>query len=85
MKLIIIAAIYLLCPILIASLFVRYKFIQKVGTVIIAYAIGIIMALTGFIKFEDPVQTQTISTIQTWIMNISVPLAIPLMLFSCDF
>jgi uncharacterized membrane protein len=85
MKLIIIAAIYLLCPILIASLFVRYKFIQKVGTVIIAYAIGIIMALTGFIKFEDPVQTQTISTIQTWIMNLSVPLAIPLMLFSCDF
>ena len=85
MKLIIIAAIYLLCPILIASLFVRYKFIQKVGTVIIAYAIGIIMALTGFIKFEDPVQTQTLSTIQTWIMNLSVPLAIPLMLFSCDF
>lgn len=85
MKLIIITAIYLLCPILIASLFVRYKFIQKVGTVIIAYAIGIIMALTGFIKFEDPAQTQTISTIQTWIMNLSVPLAIPLMLFSCDF
>lgn len=85
MKLIIIAAIYLLCPILIASLFVRYKFIQKVGTVIIAYAIGIIMALTGFINFEDPVQTQKISTIQTWIMNLSVPLAIPLMLFSCDF
>lgn len=85
MKLIIITAIYLLCPILIASLFVRYKFIQKVGTVIIAYAIGIIMALTGFIKFEDPVQTQTLSTIQTWIMNLSVPLAIPLMLFSCDF
>ncbi|MBR5652029.1 MAG: DUF819 family protein [Bacteroidales bacterium] len=85
MKLTIITAIYLLCPILIASLFVRYKFIQKVGTVIIAYAIGIIMALTGFIKFEDPVQTQTLSTIQTWIMNLSVPLAIPLMLFSCDF
>ena len=85
MKLTIITAIYLLCPILIASLFVRYKFIQKVGTVIIAYAIGIIMALTGFIKFEDPAQTQTISTIQTWIMNLSVPLAIPLMLFSCDF
>ena len=70
---------------LMRKVFVRYKFIQKVGTVIIAYAIGIIMALTGFIKFEDPAQTQTISTIQTWIMNLSVPLAIPLMLFSCDF
>lgn len=88
MKVYVITLVYLLFPFLIAYAFHRYKFLQKVGTVIMAYAVGVIMALTGVMTFEGAdmaVQSQTMKTIQTWIMNISVPLAIPLLLFNCDF
>lgn len=82
MTTIIIIAIYLLSPILIAIGFQRYTLVQKLGTVIVAYAIGIILALTGFVKTAD---VQALDSVQNIIMNVSVPLAIPLMLFSCDF
>lgn len=78
----IIIAIYLLSPIIIAIGFQRYPLVQKIGTVIVAYAIGIILALTGFVKTAD---VQVLDSVQNVIMNVSVPLAIPLMLFSCDF
>lgn len=88
MKVYVITLVYLLFPFLIAYIFHRYKFLQKVGTVIMAYAVGVVMALTGVMTFDGPdmaMQLQTMKTIQTWIMNISVPLAIPLLLFNCDF
>lgn len=78
----IIIAIYLLSPIIIAIGFQRYPLVQKIGTVIVAYAIGITLALTGFVKTAD---VQVLDSVQNVIMNVSVPLAIPLMLFSCDF
>ncbi|MBO5975039.1 MAG: DUF819 family protein, partial [Paludibacteraceae bacterium] len=55
------------------------------GTVILAYVVGIVMSLSGFMQMETPELTTQLQTVQTWIMNIMVPLAIPLMLFSCDF
>lgn len=58
---------------------------QKVGTVIMAYAVGIVMSLSGFMQMETPELTAELKSVQSWIMNIMVPLAIPLMLFSCDF
>lgn len=88
MKVYVITLVYLLFPFLIAYIFHRYKFLQKVGTVIMAYDVGVVMALTGVMTFDGPdmaMQSQTMKTIQTWIMNISVPLAIPLLLFNCDF
>lgn len=89
MKIIIITAIYLLFPILIIYLFKRYKVIQKVGTVILAYAVGIIMVLSGLLDFGQganaAAQAETLAAIQKWIMNLTVPIAIPLMLFSSDF
>ncbi len=44
------------------------------------------MALTGFVSFEagTPDQ-QSFESIQKMIMNLAVPIAIPLMLFNCDF
>ncbi|MDD3280636.1 MAG: DUF819 family protein, partial [Bacteroidales bacterium] len=81
----IICLIYLLAPLVIIFLFKRYKIVQQVGTVIIAYAIGIALALFGFIPVgEDPDAASMIS-LQKWIQNLTVPLAIPLMLFNCDF
>ena len=86
MRIIIAISIYLLFPIIIVSAFHKWKILQKIGTVILAYAVGIIMSLTGFVTFEPgTADAATFENIQKLIMNISVPLAIPLMLFNCDF
>jgi uncharacterized membrane protein len=85
MRIVIITLIYLLVPILIISLFRRYDFAKKVGTVILAYAVGVILALFGCLDFETVQDQQLMGTIQKWIMDITVPIAIPLLLFSSDF
>ena len=82
----IIIALYVLVPVLIIECFKRWTWMQKIGTVVAAYAIGIIFALTGFVHFEpETAEALTFGKIQSTIMSIAVPLAIPLMLFNCDF
>jgi len=79
-------ALYILIPIIIIHMFIRLKWVQKVGTVIMAYAVGILMALTGLVAFTpDSMEELQFNTVQNMMMNIAVPLAIPLMLFNCDF
>ncbi len=82
----IIIALYILVPVLIIECFKRWTWMQKIGTVVAAYAIGIIFSLTGFVHFE-PGTAAAISfgKLQSTIMSVAVPLAIPLMLFNCDF
>lgn len=85
-KVIIILSIYLLGPVLIIEAYKRCKPVQTIGTVLIAYAIGIIMALCGVLAFpEGSTELKTFGSLQQTIMNVAVPLAIPLMLFNCDF
>lgn len=85
-KVYLIFAVYLLFPILIVSAFHKWHFLQKIGTVILAYAVGVVMALTGVVAFEpDTAEAVAFTQIQNWLMNLSVPIAIPLMLFGCDF
>ena len=85
-RVIIITAIYLLFPILIVSAFHKWKPLQKIGTVIMAYTVGIILSLTGMVQFDiNSAEAVRFGQVQTWIMNLSVPIAIPLMLFNCDF
>ncbi|MDR2684346.1 MAG: DUF819 family protein [Prevotellaceae bacterium] len=85
-RVIIICLIYVFAPVLIIELYKRYKFCKSIGTIIMAYAIGIIMALTGFSTSETAPMIGTIQNLQNEIFPIiCVPLAIPLMLFSCDF
>lgn len=82
----IIIALYILIPILIIECFKRWTWMQKIGTVVAAYAVGIIFALTGFVHFEPAsAAAVTFSKLQSTIMSVAVPLAIPLMLFNCDF
>ncbi len=82
----IIIALYILVPILIIECFKRWTWMQKIGTVVAAYAVGIIFALTGFVHFEPAsAAAVTFSKLQSTIMSVAVPLAIPLMLFNCDF
>lgn len=78
----IITAIYIAAPVLIAAAYQRRQFVRKAGTVIIAYAVGLLLALTGMVKMGD---VQALESAQNIIMDISVPIAIPLMLFNCNF
>lgn len=85
-RVILILSLYVLGPILIIEGFKRWTWMQKIGTVLMAYAIGIVLALSGACSFTpDSIEALTFSKIQSLIMSISVPLAIPLMLFNCDF
>lgn len=82
----IIIALYILVPVIIIECFKRWTWMQKIGTVVAAYAIGIIFALTGFVHFEpETAAALTFGKLQSTIMSVAVPLAIPLMLFNCDF
>ena len=79
------AYLYLLPPVLIILLYNRYGWVKKIGTVIMAYAVGIILALSGLIPTGDAPGAEQLDKISTMLMNITVPLAIPLMLFNSDF
>ena len=82
----IIIALYILIPVLIIECFKHLNWMKKVGTVVAAYAVGIIFALTGFVHFEAGTDAAlAFGKLQSTIMSITVPLAIPLMLFNCDF
>ena len=84
-KVYIILACYVLFPILIIEAFKRWTVVQKIGTVVLAYAVGIIASLCGVFHFADPAIGATFTKLQSTVMNVAVPLAIPLMLFNCDF
>ena len=82
----IVIALYVLVPVAIVECFKRWTWMQKIGTVVAAYAVGIIFALTGFVHFEPGTAAAlSFSKIQSTLMSVTVPLAIPLMLFNCDF
>ena len=81
----IILACYIIFPILIIEAFKRWTIVQKIGTVVLAYAVGIIASLCGVFEFATPEVTASFSKLQSTIMSVAVPLAIPLMLFNCDF
>lgn len=82
----VIIGLYILVPVLIIEAFKRLKWMEKVGTVVAAYTIGILFALTGFVHFEAGTEAQVVfSKLQSTLMSLTVPLAIPLMLFNCDF
>ena len=82
----IVIALYILVPVIIIECFKRWTWMQKIGTVVAAYAVGIIFALTGFVHFEpETAAAMAFGKLQSTIMSVAVPLAIPLMLFNCDF
>ena len=84
-KVYVILACYIIFPILIIEAFKRWTIVQKIGTVVLAYAVGIIASLCGVFHFADPAVGATFTKLQSTVMNVAVPLAIPLMLFNCDF
>lgn len=84
-RVIIITCIYFLAPFLIITLFKRFVWMKKIGTIMVAYAIGIVLALLGVVPDGDVAAAELMAKIQNTIMNLAVPVAIPLMLFNSDF
>lgn len=86
MRVYVILALYVIAPVLIIEAFKHWTWAQKIGTVVLAYAVGIILALSGACSFEvGTAAAATFGKVQSLIMSVAVPLAIPLMLFNCDF
>lgn len=56
----------------------KYSFLGKIGPVLLLYGIGIIIGNIGLMPEQLP-------AVQEILSNAMVPLAIPLMLFSCTF
>lgn len=86
MKVGLFVALFLLTPFFVIYLYQKTKIVKKIGTVIVAYAVGVLAAL--FFSFSDFLsvgEMTSLTKIQDMIMNVSVPIAIPLMLFSSDF
>ena len=80
-----IVTLYVGGPFLIIWLYRRYKFFSKAGTIVMAYALGILMSLSGLTHPVAPEAAEALSSWQKILQTVCVPLAIPLMLFSSDF
>ena len=76
---------YFVIPVLIILIFNKYRWARSIGTVIMAYAVGIVAALIGFLPSGTDPSAEAFESMQKTLMNVTVPLAIPLMLFNSDF
>lgn len=74
---ILLAILFILVPAPIIWLNNRVKIVEKIGIVIICYALGMVVGNIGVIP-------ESFSGIQTTIQDVSVCLALPLILFSID-
>ena len=83
-RFVIMMLLYVVAPVLIIVAFKHWKWVKTLGTVVLAYAVGIIASLCG-ITHVDGEMVATFNSCQSMLMNVSVSLAIPLMLFNCDF
>lgn len=73
--------IFLFTPSIVISLCNKYKWMNKIGPILWLYAIGMLLGnvnINGYSLFPDQIQTM-----QDILSSAMVPLAIPLMLFSC--
>ncbi len=69
---------YILTPAVVLWLCSKIPFLNKVGPVLLLYLIGVIIGNSGIISHSA-------YSLQDLIVTVLIPLAIPLMLFSCDF
>ncbi len=74
---ILLVAFYLLMPLLILYSCQKFSILRKLGAIIIAYGIGLVAGVSGLLPENS-------SEIQDIIVTITIPLALPLMLFSSN-
>lgn len=70
---------YVFAPLLIIHLCRRYSWVNRLGAVIIAYLTGLIIGNTGVLSLVS-----TGEQVQDILTTLTIPLAIPLLLFSVD-
>lgn len=70
---------YVFTPILILHVCHRYRWVNKLGAVVIAYITGLILGNIGLLP-----HLESSAAVQDILTTITIPLAIPLMLFSTD-
>ena len=75
---IILVAGFCLIPAGVLQLCRRFSLLKKIGPVLLLYALGILIGNIGLMPEQMP-------AVQDLLSNAMVPLAIPLMLFSCTF
>jgi len=86
MKVVLLILIFVLTPFAAITLFRKYKVAKAVGTVIMAYAVGVLLSfLFSFTNFLSIEESKSLHGIMETLMSVAVSLAIPLMLFSSDF
>ncbi|MDE6106657.1 MAG: DUF819 family protein [Bacteroidales bacterium] len=84
-KVAVLLGMYLVVPALLMFLQARWPAVQKVGVILLAYAVGIVLSLTGFSRSADAETAQRLVVLKAVLQNVCVPLGIPLLLFSSDF
>lgn len=75
---IILIAIYFASPALVLWLARKWSIIGKIGPIMVLYALGMILG-------NIPFATEQMAVLQDFLPNILIPLAIPMMLFGCNF
>jgi len=71
-------SIYILTPALVIWFCSKYSFLDKIGPILLLYLIGIVLGNCGLLPDSAP-------KLQGVLVTIMIPIAIPLMLFSCSF
>lgn len=71
-------ALYCLTPAGVIWLCRRYPMLEKIGPIMILYAIGMVVG-------NLPITPSEIHPLQEMLPNVVIPLAIPMMLFGCTF
>ena len=75
-------AVYLLFPALIIVLCQKVALLDKIGAVVLAFGVGIFLAL--FVGMDNLAQAETLAGLQKDVSEVSIALALPLLLFSID-
>ncbi len=79
MATIILVLFYILAPLMILHACHRYRWVNKLGAVVIAYIVGLILGNVGLLP-----RLESSGVVQDMLTTITIPLAIPLLLFSID-
>jgi uncharacterized membrane protein len=74
-----IVVFYVFSPLLILHLCHKYRFVNKIGAIVIAYAVGFVLGNIGILP-----RIEGIEGTQDLITTLTIPIAIPLLLFSTD-
>jgi len=78
MKTLVLSLFFLTGPALIILLCKKFRFLEKIGAGILCYGLGMLVGNIGVLPIGS-------NAVQMGFMSVTIPIALPLMLFSLDF